>query len=673
MPVKIKGRTIRKVAVIGSGNIGPDIALHFAQNLARHDVEIVVVDIAQAALDSGKARTEKKIAKAAEKGAVKPEDAKAMVGSISWTTDYGRISGADLVVEAATEDEAIKHRIFAQVRKAVSPDAVLASNSSHMEPEVIFEHVHPKGRCACVHYFFPAERNIVVEVIPGAATDEQTTAFLMRFYEQIGKMPIRVRSRYGYAVDPIFEGLFLAAALLVEEGVGTVKQVDDVARRALGLGVGPFTAMNLTGGNPITHHGLGVEGLKIMPWFKSPRILAERIESKVPWEVAERGEKVDVPEAAAKRIADDMMGAYFGLAAEVLDGGIVALGDHDAAVEAALSIKPPYRFMNEVGVARALELVRGYAARHPGFKAAGALERQAKDGRPWNVPFVLREDEDGVAVVAIRRPAVLNALNATVLSQIGDVMKAVRDDPKVFGAVLTGFGTRAFISGADVNELATLGTPEAMKAHALAGQAVLDLIEGLGKPVVCAMNGLAFGGGNEIAMACTVRIARKGQKVFVGQPEPKLGIIPGLGGTQRLPRIVGIEAAWRILRTGEPISSATAREIGLVSEEVDGDVRDRAVEIVREIASGAVRPKAIETGPIPVPDKLPDVDIGRLSKAIDGILQRAILEGARMPLDRGLRHEAEMLASCHSTKDMRIGLDNFVKNGPKVPAPFVHE
>jgi enoyl-CoA hydratase len=277
-----------------------------------------------------------------------------------------------------------------------------------------------------------------------------------------------------------------------------------------------------------------------------------------------------------------------------------------------------------------------------------------------------------VAIVTVRRPAVLNALSGAVLRQIREHFAAIGNDAKIVGGVLTGFGTRAFVSGADVNELATLPDGAAMKQHALAGQEACNTIENLGKPVVCAMNGLAFGGGNEIAMACTMRIAKTGQKVFVGQPEVKLGIIPGLGGTQRFPRLVGLENSWAILRGGEPISSAKALEIGLIAEEVDGDVRDRAVALVRDIAAGRTKPKPIRREPLEVPAKLPDVALGHLSQAIDRIVQRAIVEGAKMTLEQGLRFEAEMLASCHATKDMRIGLDNFVKNGPKVPAPFVH-
>ncbi len=141
-----------------------------------------------------------------------------------------------------------------------------------------------------VHYFFPAERNPLVEIVPAEATDPACTDRLMAFYEAIGKVPIRVGSRYGYAVDPVFEGLFLAAALAVEAGLGTIREVDAAARRALGLGVGPFTAMNLTGGNPITAHALDVMTQKIGPWFRVPRLLREAMASQQPWPVAQRGD-----------------------------------------------------------------------------------------------------------------------------------------------------------------------------------------------------------------------------------------------------------------------------------------------------------------------------------------------------------------------------------------------
>ncbi|MFH1435954.1 MAG: 3-hydroxyacyl-CoA dehydrogenase NAD-binding domain-containing protein [Pseudomonadota bacterium] len=671
MALEMFGKKIEKIGIVGSGNIGPDIALFFAQGL-RAGVPVVVVDVVQDALDQGKKRIEGKIKKGVDKGKIKPPVAESILGSITWTLDYGRLKDATLIVEAATENVEIKHRIFAQLEEVCGDDTIMASNSSHMEPEVIFEKMKNKGRTLVNHYFFPAERNIIVEVVPGKDTDGAATDFMMKFYEQTGKVPIKVGSRYGYAVDPVFEGLFQAAALCVEAGMGSVKEVDTAAAKALKMGVGPFTAMNLTGGNPITSHGLDQMNEKVNAGFKTPKLMHDAMESGKPWEVAGRGEKVELPPEKQEAIGNEMMGAYFGLVTEILGSGISNVSDLELAVTTALVVAPPFAFMNRIGVGNALELVEAYAKKHPDFPVPGALRKQAGSGSPWEIPVVLREDVDGVAVLKIRRPTVLNALNRGVMEELRAKFTAVRDDASIKAAVLTGFGTRAFVSGADIKELAAIDDPELGAAFSWKGQEVLLLIENLGKPVIAALGGLAFGGGCEISMACSARISVK-TKMLVGQPEPKLGIIPGYGGTQRFPRWVGLANAWKILRDGNPISSAQAKEIGLIREEVDGDVVGAAVALARDAADGKAALPSIPRDPIEVPESLPGVDIGHLSKKIDEIMCKAILEGAKMNLEDGLRHEARMFGECIGTEDMKIGMENFLKNGPKVNAGFKHK
>ncbi|NIN91710.1 hypothetical protein GTO36_01660, partial [bacterium] len=563
MAWKVFGQTINKVGVIGSGNIGPDIALYFSKVLHGRGVPVVVVDIAEAALKSGEARVKGKVGRGVKTGAFKKDEAESMIANISWTTDYSKLKGADLVIEAATEDKEIKGKIFSELEKICPEKAILASNSSHLEPESIFEDAKNKKRCLVIHYFFPAERSIIVEIVPGKDTSSEITDFLMKFYEEIGKAPIKVKSRYGYAIDPIFEGVFLASALLVEKGVGTVKQVDAMVQRALGQGVGPFTAMNLTGGNPITHHGLSEMNSKINSWFHSPPILERQVKSGKPWSTAGIGEEVKYDENTFQTVSNLISGAYFGLVCEILDSGIVGISDLEMAVENALVMNPPFQMMNKIGIDKALELVEAYAKESPEFLVPKVLAEQAKSGQPWDIPLAIREDKDEVALITIRRPKTLNALNSAVMSQLDRIFTDIKKDDKIKGAVLTGFGVKAFVSGADINLLARLRTPEEGEALALKGQQTLNLIENLGKPVICAMNGLAFGGGNEMAMACTARIAKKGLRALAGQPEPKLGIIPGFGGSQRLPRLVGFSNAWHILRTGNPISSEEALKLGL--------------------------------------------------------------------------------------------------------------
>ena len=666
------GRTIRKIGIIGSGNIGPDIALHFSQNLYSYGVPVVVVDIIQSALDAGSKKAGSKMAKAAEKGIYKKEVADAIFKNMVFTTDYGQIADADFVIEAAFERMDVKHKIFDQCQASCPKTAIFASNSSHMEPEEIFKNMKDKSRCLVIHYFFPAERNILLEIVPGKDTDPGLTEYLAKLYEFIGKAPIRVKSRYGYAVDPIFEGIFEATALTVEKGLATVKQADVIAQKALGMGVGPFTAHNLAGGNPITQHGLNEMNTKIMPWYRSPKILDDQVKSGKPWEVAARGEAVEYTPETYKAVSERVIGAYFGMICEIVGSGISNIGDLELAMDVGLVLTPPFAMMNKMGVKKALDLVEAYAKENSGFKVDEILKKQAATGNPWKIPVVFREDKGNIAIVKIRRPKVLNALNKDVFEQLGEHFLAIQKDSKIKGAILTGFGTRAFVSGADIGMLAAQKTGKEGEEGCLKNHAIIGLIENLGKPVVCALNGLAFGGGNEIAMACTARIAKKGQKVFVGQPEPKLGFIPGAGGTQRFPRLVGVEKAWPILRNSNPISSAQAKEIGLIQEEVEGDLIEAAINWVNNIVSGKVKVPSIPKGPIPIPSKLPEVDIGHLSRKIDSLLQKAILEGAKMTLEDGLKLEAKIFGECFSTQDRNIGIDNFMKNGPKVNANFVH-
>jgi enoyl-CoA hydratase/3-hydroxyacyl-CoA dehydrogenase len=673
MPFTMFGRTIRKIGVIGSGNIGPDIALHFSQSLSSYGVPVVVVDIVQAALDAGSKKAGSKMAKAVEKKIYKKEEADAIFQNIIFTTDYGKLNDADLVVEAAFERIDVKHKIFAQLEQTCPKTAILASNSSHIPPEEIFPNIKDKARCLVLHYFFPAERNLLLEVVPMKETDPDLTEYSMELYEFLGKAPILVKSRFGFAINPFFEGIFLAGALAVEKGLATVKQTDAIIQKALGMGVGPFTGHNLTGGNPLTQHGLSIYTSLIMPWFRSPKILDEHVKSGEPWEAAGKGETVEYSDEVYKAVSNRVMGAYFGIACEIVESGISNIGDLDLGVDVGLVMTPPFQMMNKVGTRKSLELVEAYAKENPGFKVTEMLRKQAASGNPWKIPVVLREDKGNIAIVKIRRPKVLNALNEDVFEQLGEHFLAIQKDPKIKGAILTGFGTRAFVSGADIGMLAAQKTAKEGEEACLKNHSIIGRIENLGKPVVCAMNGLAFGGGNEIAMACTARIAKKGQKVFVGQPEPKLGFIPGAGGTQRLPRLVGIEKAWPILRNSNPISSAQAKEIGLIQEEVEGDLIEAAIDWVNNILSGKAKVPSIPKGPIPIPSKLPDVDIGHLSRKIDSLLQKAILEGAKMSLEEGLKLEAKIFGECFSTQDRNIGIENFLKNGPKVNANFVHQ
>ncbi|HEU4983604.1 MAG TPA: enoyl-CoA hydratase-related protein, partial [Acidobacteriaceae bacterium] len=176
---------------------------------------------------------------------------------------------------------------------------------------------------------------------------------------------------------------------------------------------------------------------------------------------------------------------------------------------------------------------------------------------------ILIDVSDGVAVITLNRPKVLNALNAALLGELDSALDALAVDDAVRAVIVTGAGEKAFAAGADIQELAGLSGLEG-QALALRGQEIFSKLEALGKPVIAAINGFALGGGCELALAATIRIA--GETAKLGQPEVKLGLIPGYGGSQRLPRLVGKGAALKLLLTGEMISAAEALRIGLVDE-----------------------------------------------------------------------------------------------------------
>ena len=246
---------------------------------------------------------------------------------------------------------------------------------------------------------------------------------------------------------------------------------------------------------------------------------------------------------------------------------------------------------------------------------------------------VAYEKKNAIAYVTVNRPKVLNALSRRTWEDLKTVFEDARDDAAVRGVILTGAGSKAFIAGADISELAHAGAVDA-EASSSHGQGVLNLIENLGKPVVAAINGFALGGGCETAMACTIRIAVEQAKF--GQPEVKLGVLPGGGGTQRLPRLVGKGRALQIILTGDMISAAEAHRIGLVNEVVPAaDLITRAEAILAQIFANA---------PIATRYSL-----------------EAVNRGLDTSLDEGLRLEASYFGLCAATADKNEGTTAFLE------------
>ncbi|HWF38314.1 MAG TPA: enoyl-CoA hydratase-related protein [Candidatus Acidoferrales bacterium] len=249
---------------------------------------------------------------------------------------------------------------------------------------------------------------------------------------------------------------------------------------------------------------------------------------------------------------------------------------------------------------------------------------------------LLLDVKDQIARITFNRPTVLNALNFKTVDELGHCLDALKADASVRVLIVTGSGEKAFVAGADINELARQ-TPLDGKDTALRGQAMFRKLETMGKPSIAAINGFALGGGCELALACTMRIASRNARI--GQPEVKLGILPGYGGSQRLSRLCGKGIAHEMILTGEMIGAEEALRIGLLNRVTEpGDLLPTAESMARKIIANA--PLAVKYS------------------------MEAIESGAEMPLQEGLFLEATLFGLCCATDDMREGTRAFLEKRP---------
>ena len=249
---------------------------------------------------------------------------------------------------------------------------------------------------------------------------------------------------------------------------------------------------------------------------------------------------------------------------------------------------------------------------------------------------ILYDVKDQIARITVNRPAVLNALNRATVEELGRAFDAARDDTAVRVLILTGAGEKSFVAGADINELAKR-TPVDGKDFSLFGQGVFHKLETLGKPSIAAINGFALGGGCELALCCSIRIA--GKNARIGQPEVKLGILPGYGGTQRLARLCGKGVAHELLLSGEMISAEDALRVGLVNHVYE------PAELLP--AAGKLAQKIIANAPLAVKYAM-----------------EAVEHGMEMTQEEGLFLEATLFGLCCATEDMREGTRAFLEKRP---------
>ena len=546
------GYNIDRVAVIGAGNMGSGIA----QKYATEGLRVTLVDLDDVRVEAGLRRISGLLGEGVERRIFRPEQATEIRERIHGTSDWERLAEVDLVIEAVFEDLGVKAKVFERLSAVCRPDCILATNTSSFRVADVAagEGVVGPERVIGLHYFYHPAKNRLVEVIGHAGSDPAALAAAWAAQEAIGKTPIHSADAPGFVVNRFFVPWLNEAVRLLAEGVADIPTIDAAAKQAYRIGMGPFELMNVTG-VPIALHAATTLGQELGELYAPHPRLAEQVESGKLW----RLDGAAPDEARFAAVADRLLGVVFHIAACLVDEGVATVEDTDIGARVGLRwSKGPFELLNRAGrdVARAqaAATVAPYGQATPALLADG-------DG-PVPIRLVTVTEGQGATTVRIDRPDALNALNPAVGEQLAPAVEAARSAGAPL--IIAGAG-KAFVAGADVKFFVDrLRADDFAAIHeftASAAAVFARLSEASGAPSVARVHGLSLGGGSELALACDYIAATA--KASFGFPETGIGIIPGLGGTQRLARRIGWPLAKWMVYTGATVTAAQALELGL--------------------------------------------------------------------------------------------------------------
>ncbi len=616
----------QNVTVVGAGNMGSGIAQAFASGGFR----VTLNDVSAEAVQKGLDRIKGPLAKRVAEGKMPQAELDALLARLVTQPDLKTaVADADLVIEAVFEDLKVKQELFARLDGLAPAKTIFATNTSSFYVKDVAAATKRADRVVGLHFFFPAAINKLLEVVKGPATSQASADAAYAAGKKAGKTCIATADAPGFAVNRFFVPWINEACRLLDEGVANVPTLEAAAKEAFGITMGPFELMNVTG-VPISLHAQSTLHKELGAFYEPAKSLRTQVEKKQNWDLAG---PVDAGKTAA--VAARLRGVVFGIACHLVDAKVCSIRDTDRGATIGLRwAAGPFAMMNKLSPKQALAEVKAISKSWAqAFPVPPSLELQARDGKPWHLPTVTSDFVEGgrVAVITFDRPEALNALNATVLHDL-DAVLAELEKAKPRAVVVTGEG-KAFIAGADIPTMRAMDPAGAQQYTAL-GNRVIDRLAALRCPVIMAINGFAFGGGLELALAGDLLIAS--EKAQLGLPEVGLGIHPGFGGTQRLPRRIGIGRAKELTYTGRTVGAKEALAMGLVDAIVAPDaLLEHCLGLARTIAQKA---------PLAVAGAKLSMD-----------------RGTETGLAAGLRIEQESVALLFATKDKDEGLDAFLQ------------
>ena len=657
-----------KAAVVGAGTMGGEIA----QAIAAADIDVVLKDVDQKFVDVGleKARevTQGQLGRLVKKEKITQEDAdrqlEETLGRIHGTTSYEGFGDVDFVIEAVPERMELKQAVFQELDDVTPGHAILASNTSSLSVTTIADATSRPDQVLGFHFFYPASVMPLLEIVLGDDTSPDTVTAAVNFAQKIRKQPITCADEPGFVVNRVLNSSVSEVWRAQEEQGLSIKKIDEQIQGANLAPMGPFFLVDLLGLDTVFHvaeylnEQLGErfyvhEGMRRL-------VESEQLGAKTggsgfykdgePQIEGEADPPQELPELMGlKAVREACLVLEEGVAeARAIDLGMMA----GAGMDPRRGILPPLMRSDIEGLDEVLEkMERAYNDHGDRFAPPAILRRLVAQGRlgqkagqgffPWPQPSegfaeppVQLEKRDGFAIAWLNNPPA-NSLSPDVIQAIARVWEEVEGDASLRALIFASANPLLFCAGADIKAFTKMDEAGGKELIDL-GHGTLRSFERSSTVTIAAVNAIAYGGGCELAMACDVRIAA--ESALFAQPEINLGIIPGFGGTQRLPRLVGESKALEMNLTGDAVLAGEAYEFGLVNAVVpDHELLDTAVAWARKLGEQA--PLAVER-------------VKQVSAAGD--------------LDEGIEAEKEGFAAVFQTEDAREGISAFLgKRSPR--------
>ncbi len=565
-------KIINTVGVVGAGTMGAAIAQKFAQE----NFKVILADREMSFVERGISNISKMLNEGIERKVFSQEQVNGYMSNISGTVDLKVLKQCDLIVEAIYEDFHAKAELFTTLSMYVGADTILATNTSSFSVNELAAYVKHPERFVGLHYFYHAAKNRLVEIIPGKTTSQETIDAVKAFSMLSGKDAISCKDAYGFVVNRFFVPWLNESVRLLEENIANIATIDAVCMEVFGIGMGPFALMNATG-VPVAYHSE-----KTLERFGQLYLVSELLKTQAlsgkMWNLD--GEVAN--DANIKQtISDRILGVVFFVCTQLLDEAVCHAVDINRGSKIGLKWrKGPIELMQAFKKETVIRFVASTADRY-------AMNMPFSIGEQyWKMQYVDLNINGKTAVITMNRPEDLNALNEEVMKQLDELFTAAEINSTIETIYITGAG-KAFVAGADIKffiKNIKANSIENIETFTAYGQTVFNKIDKSSKKVVAIINGLALGGGLELALCADVILAMP--KAMMAFPETGIGIYPGLGGTQRSELKMGKAISKYLVLTGTMLHANDALDAGLV----DGIITS---ETMMELTTGvALAPDA---------------------------------------------------------------------------------